>query len=73
MRKLEKLMLEEINSSEMALSSTEWSNGLFVGGYTFDKLLRRVYAVMDLAEAGLIVDHYTSIYHNQNTTCAECS
>jgi len=42
-------------------------------GYTFDKLLRRVYAVMDLAEAGLIVDHYTSIYHNQNTTCAECS
>ena len=74
MRKLEKEMLEQINGSNHTYCATDWAGGggNWTGVLTTDKLMRRIYAVMDLADAGQITDHNTSWYHNKNITCIDC-
>jgi hypothetical protein len=72
MTKIEKQMLEQINSSNSTLCATDWANGTWTGAYTEDKLMRRVYAILDLGERGLIVDHSGSWFHSFNTYCDHC-
>ena len=74
MRKLEKEMLQQINTNDSTYCATDWASGSdnWTGTFTNDKIMRRIYAVTDLAEAGLVVDHYGSLYHNHNVTCVEC-
>ena len=67
MTKIQKQMLEQINSSHSTLCATDWANGTWTGAYTEDKLMRRVYAILDLGERGLIVDHSGSWLHSVNT------
>ena len=72
MRKLEKQMLAEINASDGIFCATDWCNGSWDGAYTTDKLMRRIYAVMDLGEKDLIVEHCNSWYHSHKVTCLDC-
>ena len=72
MTKIEKQMLEQINNSTSMYCATDWANGTWTGVYTEDKLMRRVYAILDLGERGLIVDHSGSWLHSFNTTCIHC-
>lgn len=74
MKKLEKLMLAAINEyPESIHHATDWATREVTGRWTNDKLLRRIGAVIDLADAGEIVGHdYDSTYHSKAYQCWEC-
>ena len=72
MTKIEKQMLEQINTSTHTYCATDWANGAWAGVFTTDKLMRRVYAILDLGERGLIVDHSGSWFHSFSATCVHC-
>lgn len=71
MTKVQKEMLAEIEAGGVYPAS-EWAYTKAMGDWTKDKWMRRIYAVIDLAEQGKIVDHYTSKYHALNVTCEDC-
>ena len=74
MRKLEKVMLAAINlTPHYITNATNWAMNEVTGAWTNDKLMRRIYAVMDLADSGEIVEHENdSTFHGKAHTCEEC-
>ena len=74
MKKIQKLMLAAINDAPESIHhATDWAASEVTGPWTDDKLMRRIYAVIDLAESGEIVGHdYDSTYHSKAYQCWEC-
>ena len=74
MRKLEKVMLAAINQTPHYITNaTNWATHEVTGAWTNDKLMRRIYAVVDLADRGEIVRHeYDATYHGKAHECLEC-
>ena len=74
MKKIEKLILAAMEQdAPRVTNATNWAIGAVTGPWTNDKLMRRIYAIIDLAAAGAIVEHvYDSTYHAKTFSCREC-
>jgi hypothetical protein len=71
MTKTQKEVLAEIENGGVHAAS-DWAFTAAMGTWTKEKWERRIYAVLDLAKQGKIVDHETSAYHALNVTCVDC-
>ena len=71
MTKIQKEVLAQIQTGGVFCAS-DWAFHANVGAWTKDKFMRRIDAVIALAQQGKIVDHETSAYHALTVTCRDC-
>ena len=72
MTKTQKEVLASIERENGSYTASEWAYTKEMGSFTYPKWNRRVDAVLELADMGLIKGHNFSTYHSLKQTCLEC-
>ena len=72
MTKIQKEVLSNIKGQDGSYAASEWAYTKEMGDFTYPKWNRRVDAVLELADLGLIKGHNFSTYHSLEQTCLEC-
>jgi len=72
MTKTQKEVLANIERDGGSFAASDWAYTREMGAFTYPKWNRRVDAVLELAEMGLIKNHNFSTYHSLKETCFEC-